>query len=395
MIREECDVQGCHFQRTFGSTAGWPLVSPVSRVPPCGAASSRDRSRRPRLKTSRLRWWPAGRRRRRVAHGRGPLRDSSVARCNAAAIVGGCTVTSRRWRRSSAAGRERGSSSTATSFLNAEPSWWREVNEAVSATPRRRTSRSRRCRTAARAGCGCRRRRRRHHPRRTRSSPGASAAAAAPDLREWLARCRAPRPRGWRRAAARRRRPRRRRQPRGLELGGRGDGARRRGAARRARLRGGAADAGGACAAGATRRTSARSAHHLPAVWPNLRNGDEELRSSTTARPACRILRARPSARDARERDVRARRQKTRCTVPSRAACASTPCPSATTSARGCGGSTRWPAGGAAHESYFGRITHGPAFAVEQAARPGVEILKAGKVASVQSAHASAKVSYC
>ena len=55
----------------------------------------------------------------------------------------------------------------------------------------------------------------------------------------------------------------------------------------------------------------------------------------------------------------------------------------------------RWPAGSAAHESYFGRITHGPAFAVERAARPGVEILKAGKVASVQSAHASAKVSYC
>ena len=63
-----------------------------------------------------------------------------------------------------------------------------------------------------------------------------------------------------------------------------------------------------------------------------LRNGDEGSRSSTTARPACRIcgttfgLATRVSATSRAPPE-------TRCTVPSRAACASTPCPSATTSA--------------------------------------------------------------
>ena len=280
-------------------------------------------------------------------------------------------------------------------FLNAEPSWWRDVNEAVA----RHTATAGNVEVEAvsdgSAGCGC------GYPayvadgvvERSNAIVAAlretAVAAAAPELREWLGAL-----------------------PRTLVLEV-GDERRRVGVVHGdvdslagwslaveamepadAALR----DALGCAAAPLTPAARVRgwcdeadvgaicSTHTCLPFGQILRNGDEELALFNNGAAGMPNFAGDLRPGDARERDV-ARAMEDSLYGAFSAACASTPCPSASTSARGCGGSTR--AGrraAAAHESYFGRITHGPAFAVEQAARPGVEILKAGKVASVQSA---------
>ena len=336
------------------------------------------------------------------------LRDSSVIKCNTAYVVGGLygnlEALAALERRAEAEGAELIFNGD-FNFLNAEPSWWRDVNEAVA----RHTATAGNVEVEAvsdgSAGCGC------GYPayvadgvvERSNAIVAAlretAVAAAAPELREWLGAL-----------------------PRTLVLEV-GDERRRVGVVHGdvdslagwslaveamepadAALR----DALGCAAAPLTPAARVRgwcdeadvgaicSTHTCLPFGQILRNGDEEHAVFNNGAAGMPNFAGTTFG------------LATRVSATSRAP------PEDSLYGAFSGGlrfdavpvrfdqrawlrrfNARWPAGSAAHESYFGRITHGPAFAVEQAARPGVEILKAGKVASVQSAHASAKVSYC